>query len=126
MCNHCNGEGRVIKEKCDECHGEVRVKHESRIKVDVPSGVQEGNYIPLKGQGNASVRGGHAGDLLVFIKEGEHKDFVREEDGIYYDLEVSIIDAIMGADVVVPTLTGKAKLSIEPRNSLGKVTADER
>jgi len=121
MCNYCNGEGRIVKEKCDECHGEGRVKHESTIKVNVPSGVQEGNYIPLRGQGNAGVRGGHPGDLLVFIKEEAHKDFVREEDDIYYDLEVSIVDAIMGADVVVPTLNGKAKLTVEPGTASGKL-----
>lgn len=121
MCNYCNGEGRVIKEKCDECHGEGRVKYESTIKVDVPHGVQEGNYIPLRGQGNAGVRGGHPGDLLVFIKEEEHKDFVREEDDIYYDLEVSIVDAIMGADVVVPTLNGKAKLTVEAGTVSGRL-----
>jgi len=121
MCNYCNGEGRIVKEKCDECHGDGRVKHESTIKVNVPSGVQEGNYIPLRGQGNAGVRGGQSGDLLVFIKEVEHKDFVRDEDDIYYDLEVSIIDAIMGADVVVPTLSGKAKLTVESGTASGKL-----
>lgn len=121
MCNFCGGEGRIIKEKCDECNGEGRVKTESTIKVSVPHGVSEGNYIPLRGQGNAGLRGGHPGDLLVFIEEEQHKDFVRNEDDIYYNLEISITDAIMGADVVVPTLTGKAKLTIEPGTESGKL-----
>ncbi len=121
MCNYCGGEGRIIKEKCDECNGDGRVRSESTIKVTVPHGVSEGNYIPLRGQGNAGLRGGHPGDLLVFIEEEQHKDFIRNEDDIYYNLEVSIVDAIMGADVVVPTLNGKAKLSVEPGTESGKL-----
>ncbi|MCY7360730.1 MAG: molecular chaperone DnaJ, partial [Ignavibacteria bacterium] len=121
MCNYCHGEGRIIKEKCDECHGDGRVKTETTIKVEVPHGVSEGNYIPMRGQGNAGVRGGDAGNLLVFIEEEEHKDFIRDEDDIYYNLEVSIVDAIMGADVVVPILGGKAKLSVESGTESGKL-----
>lgn len=121
MCNYCGGEGRIIKEKCDECNGDGRVRSESTIKVTVPHGVSEGNYIPLRGQGNAGLRGGHPGDLLVFIEEEQHKDFIRNEDDIYYNLEVSIVDAIMGADVVVPTLNGKAKLTVEPGTESGKL-----
>ncbi|MBL8007447.1 MAG: molecular chaperone DnaJ [Ignavibacteria bacterium] len=120
VCNYCNGEGRIIKEKCDECHGEGRVKTETTIKVNVPAGVSEGNYIPLRGQGNSGIRGGHPGDLLVFIEEEQHKEFTRNEDDIYYNLEVSIVDAVMGAEVVVPTLAGKAKLTIEPGTESGK------
>lgn len=121
MCNYCNGEGRIIKEKCDECHGEGRIKSESTINIKVPAGVQEGNYIPLRGQGNVGLRGGHPGDLLVFIEEEPHNDFERDEDNIYYELAISIIDAIMGADVIVPTLNGKAKLSIESGTQPGKI-----
>lgn len=121
MCRSCNGEGRIVKEKCDECHGEGRVKSESTIKVNVPAGVQEGNYIPLRGQGNVGLRGGRPGDLYVHIEEAEHRYFVREGDDIFYDLEISIIDAIMGAEVVVPTLNGKAKLIIDPGTQSGKL-----
>lgn len=121
VCNYCNGEGRIIKEKCGECHGEGRVKTETTIKVNVPAGVSEGNYIPLRGQGNSGIRGGHPGDLLVFIEEEQHKEFTRNEDDIYYSLEVSIVDAVMGAEVVVPTLAGKAKLTIEPGTESGKL-----
>ncbi|MBK8551590.1 MAG: molecular chaperone DnaJ [Ignavibacteria bacterium] len=121
MCNVCHGEGRIIKEKCSECHGEGRIKSESTIKINVPAGVEEGNYIPLRGQGNVGLRGGSAGNLLVFIEEEKHKDFIREGDDIYFDLEVSITDAIMGADVIVPTLNGKAKLTVEPGTQSGKL-----
>lgn len=120
MCNQCNGEGRIVKEKCPDCHGEGRVKSESTIKVSIPAGVEEGNYIPLRGQGNSGLRGGSAGNLLVFIEEEKHEDFIREEDNIIYNLDVSITDAVLGVDVVVPTLGGKAKLTVEPGTQSGK------
>lgn len=120
-CPHCNGEGRIVKEKCPECSGEGRIKSESTIKVKVPAGVVEGNYIPLRGQGNAGIRGGVNGDLLVFIEEEESEIFTRHNDDIIYELNLSFIDAALGADVVVPTLNGKAKLKIEPGTQSGNI-----
>ncbi|MBX7045927.1 MAG: molecular chaperone DnaJ [Ignavibacteria bacterium] len=121
MCTTCNGEGRVIKDRCHECHGEGRVKAESEIKVNIPSGVSEGNYIPLEGQGNAGLRGGPAGDLYIHLEEEEHEIFIRQEDDIYYELELSFTDAALGADVIVPTLKGKARLKIDSGTQPGSI-----
>ncbi len=120
-CHHCNGEGRIVKERCLECSGEGRVKSESTIKVNIPAGVVEGNYIPLRGQGNAGARGGENGDLLVFIEEAQHKFFSRLNDDIIYELEIGFPDAVMGVEVVVPTLKGKAKLKVEAGTQAGSV-----
>ncbi len=120
-CPHCGGEGRIIKEKCEACTGSGRVKSESTIKVNIPAGVSEGNYIPLRGQGDAGIRGGQTGDLYVYIQEEKHKYFQRVEDDIIYDLEISIPEAILGATVEVPTLDGKAKLTIEPGTFAGTI-----
>ncbi len=120
-CPACHGEGRIIKDKCDTCHGEGRVKNEEEISVKVPSGVQEGNYIPLENRGNAGIRGGQPGDLLIYLEEKEHEFFIRDEDNIIFDLDLSFIDAALGADVVVPTLKGKAKLEIDPGTQSGKI-----
>lgn len=120
-CHHCNGEGRIVKEKCPECSGEGRIKSESTIKVNIPAGVVEGNYIPLRGQGNSGARGGENGDLLVFIEEAQHKFFARLNDDIVYELDISFPDAVMGVDVVVPTLKGKAKLKVESGTQAGSV-----
>ena len=121
MCNNCAGEGRVIKDKCVDCHGDGRVKEDAEIKVKIPSGVREGNYIPLEGQGNAGLRGGQAGDLYIHLEEEEHKIFVREEDDIYYDLDLSLTDAALGVDTVIPTLKGKAKLKIDSGTQPGSI-----
>lgn len=121
VCPTCGGEGRVIKEKCPECSGEGRIKGESTVKVNIPAGVTTGNYIPLRGQGNAGIRGGDAGDLIVIIEELQHKYFTREEDDVIYDLTISISDAVLGAEVEVPMLEGTAKVKIEPGTQPGKV-----
>ncbi len=120
-CPTCQGEGRIIKNKCKTCSGEGRIKGEETIKVSIPSGVSNGNYITLRGQGNAGRRGGQAGDLIVLIEEKEHEDFVRDGNNIYYDLGLSIPDAILGSEQEVPTLKGKAKLRIEPGTQPGKL-----
>ena len=94
---------------------------ESTIKVNVPAGVSEGNYIPLHGQGNSGRRGGPAGDLLVVIEEEPHSYFTRNGDDIIYDLLISFPVAAIGGEVEIPTLSGKAKLSIEPGTPAGRM-----
>ena len=121
QCSYCGGEGRIVKERCSECSGDGKVKSDSTIKVNIPPGVVDGNYIPLRGQGNAGTRGGENGDLLVFIEEAEHKHFTRLNDDVIYELEVSFPDAVMGVEAVVPTLKGKAKLKVEPGTQAGSV-----
>src|SRR3972149_9629800 len=121
VCNECNGEGRIIKDKCQHCGGEGRQKAESTIKVNIPAGVTSGNYIPLRGQGNAGIRGGAPGDLIVLIEESQHKHFVREEDDVIYELTISVTDAVLGAEVEVPVLGGTVMLKIEPGTQPGKV-----
>jgi len=120
-CPNCNGEGRTIKNKCKACGGDGRVKSEETISVKIPSGVSTNNYITLRGQGNAGARGGPAGDLIVVIDEKEHQYFERDGDHIFYDLQISIPDAILGTEVEVPTLKGKAKLRVEPGTQSGKL-----
>lgn len=120
-CPTCQGDGRIIKNKCNTCSGEGRVKGEETIKVNIPSGVSNGNYITLRGQGNAGRRGGADGDLIVLIEEKEHKHFIREGNNVYYELSLSIPDAILGTEVEVPTLKGKAKLRIEEGTQPGKL-----
>ena len=121
MCDNCNGEGRIIKERCSTCSGEGRVHGEGTIKVNVPAGVSEGNYIPIRGQGNSGQRGGSAGDLIVVIEEEPHKIFVRHGDDIVLDLLVSFPEAALGTEVEIPTLNGRAKLKIDAGTQSGKI-----
>jgi molecular chaperone DnaJ len=120
-CPNCSGEGRIIRNRCKSCGGEGRVKSEEKIKMNIPSGVANGNYITLRRQGNAGIRGGEPGDLIVLIEEKEHKHFERDGNDIFYDLNLSIPDAILGTEVKVPTLKGQAKVKIEPGTQPGKL-----
>lgn len=120
-CPTCSGEGKIIKNRCTLCGGEGRTKSDEKIKVNIPSGVANGNYITLRRQGNAGIRGGDPGDLIVLIEEKEHEYFDRDGNNIFYDLNLSIPDAILGTDVQVPTLKGKAKVKIEPGTQPGKL-----
>ena len=120
-CPTCHGEGRTIKNKCSNCAGEGRVKGEETVKIKVPSGVTDGNYITLRGQGNAGMRGGEAGSLIVLLEEEEHKNFERDGNDIYYNLNLSVPDAILGTEVEVPTLKGKAKIKVEEGTQPGKL-----
>ncbi len=120
-CSNCNGEGRIIKDRCPACGGEGRVQGETTIKVNVPAGVSEGNYIPLRGQGNAGQRGGQPGDLIVIIEEEPHALFVRNGDDVLLDMIISYPEAVLGAEVEVPTLNGKARMKIDPGTQSGKI-----
>jgi molecular chaperone DnaJ len=120
-CAFCGGTGQIIKEKCHTCDGEGREQGESTIKINVPAGVTEGNYMTLQGQGNSGRRGGAAGDVIVEFTEEKHDSFVRNGDDIIYTALISYPDAVLGADVEVPTLSGKAKVKIDPGTMPGKM-----
>ncbi len=120
-CAFCGGTGQIIKEKCRTCDGEGREQGESTIKINVPAGVSEGNYMTLQGQGNAGRRGGHAGDVIVEFTEEKHDSFIRNGDDIIYNALISYPDAVLGADIEVPTLTGKAKIKIDSGTMPGKM-----
>jgi molecular chaperone DnaJ len=97
------------------------VQGESTIKVNIPGGVSEGNYIPLRGEGNVGRRGGPAGDIIVVIEEEPHDVFVRNGDDVILDLLVSFPEAALGAEIEVPTLTGRARLKIDAGTQSGRI-----
>jgi len=120
-CSNCDGEGKVVKEPCPTCQGEGRVHGEATIKVNIPAGVGEGNYIPLRGEGNVGRRGGPAGDIIVVIEEEPHPVFTRNGDDVVLDLLISFPEAALGSEIEVPTLTGRAKLKVEAGTQSGRI-----
>ncbi len=119
-CSNCGGTGRVIADPCRKCSGEGRVYHEDTIKINVPAGVSDNSYMTLRGEGNAGKNGGPAGDIIVIFREQQHDYFVRNGDDVIYDLFISYPEAVMGTDVEIPTLNGRAKLRIEAGTQPGK------
>ncbi len=120
-CHRCNGEGQVIENPCHTCHGTGLIDGSKTIEVNVPAGVSTGNYITLRGEGNAGVRGGQPGDLIIYIEEVPHDIFQRQGNDVLLVLPISFPTAALGGTVEVPTLTGKAKLKIAPGTQSGKI-----
>jgi len=119
-CNNCNGTGKMISEPCKKCKGDGRELDETTVKINVPPGVSDNSYMTLRGEGHAGKNGGHAGDIIVVFKELPHDYFLRDGDNIIYELFLSYPEAVMGEEVEVPTLNGRAKLKIEPGTQAGK------
>ena len=120
-CDACGGEGRIIKKKCPKCGGQGVVREEEIITVTIPAGVMGGMQLTVPGKGNAAPRGGVPGDLLVMIEEQEHKDFIRQESDIIYNLLLDMPTAVLGGQVQIPTLSGDVKITITPGTQPGKV-----
>ena len=120
-CDTCHGEGRIIKNKCPKCGGEGILRDEEIITISIPAGVMGGMQLTVQGKGNAAPRGGVPGDLLVLIEEEEHKDFIRQDSDLIYNLLLDMPTAVLGGQVQIPTLTGEAKITITPGTQPGKV-----
>ena len=105
-CPRCHGEGRTIRERCQDCGGDGRVSENETIAVKVPAGVATGNFIPLRGMGDVGPRGGPAGDLIVLIEEKPHPVFDRDGDDLRIDVPLSFATAALGGKIPVPTLSG--------------------
>jgi molecular chaperone DnaJ len=120
-CNNCNGEGAVIDNPCSACRGDGRVEGISTISVKIPTGVSTGNYIQLRGVGNAGPRGGPSGDVIVFIEEQEHPLFNRHGDDLIHEMLISFTQAALGDEITVPTLDGNVNLKIPSGTQPGKI-----
>ncbi|MBL7766482.1 MAG: molecular chaperone DnaJ [Chitinophagaceae bacterium] len=120
-CPTCNGDGTQIANKCSSCKGEGRVYGEDTISIDIPAGVQEGMQLSVHGKGNMGERNGPPGDLLVVIEEEKHPELMREGLNVLYELHISFPDVVMGKEVEVPTVGGKAKIKIPPGTQAGKI-----
>ena len=120
-CPTCNGEGVSITAKCGSCKGEGRVYGEETLSLDIPPGVQDGMQLSMSGKGNAGERGGAPGDLLILVEEEKHPHLKRQDLDVIYYLHVSFPDAVLGTQVEVPTIDGKAKIKLPPGTQSGKV-----
>ena len=120
-CPSCNGEGTTITAKCGNCKGEGRVYGEETLSLDIPAGVQDGMQLSMSGRGNAGERGGPPGDLLILIEEEQHEHLHRRDLDVIYLLHVSFPDAVLGTQVEVPTIDGKAKIKIPAGTQSGKI-----
>jgi len=120
-CPACSGAGQTIKSPCNVCKGDGRVFGEETIEMDIPAGVHEGIQLSMAGKGNAGAKGGGAGDLLITVEEVPHEEFTRDGSNIMYELFINIADASLGTKTEVPTLDGRARITIPPGTQSGKI-----
>lgn len=121
VCPTCRGEGRRITNPCGRCHGDGRTRGEREIDVRVPAGVETGNFITLRGQGNVGVRGGPAGDVQVVMEVEEDARFAREAEDLVTEIPLSFSQAALGADIEVPLVGGSETVSISAGVQSGDV-----
>ncbi|OJV16640.1 MAG: molecular chaperone DnaJ [Dyadobacter sp. 50-39] len=120
-CPTCNGDGKIISERCDSCAGEGRLLQDDLITLNIPGGVAEGMQLSMSGKGNVPARGGVAGDLLIVIEEEEDALLKRDGNNVVFDMHLSFIDAALGTSVEIPTIDGKARINIESGTQAGKI-----
>lgn len=120
-CSTCSGEGRVISSPCKHCRGEGRVRVDEEVKVAVPAGVATGQYMTLRGLGNVGPRGGARGDLLVVFEVEDDERFERDAEDLYCEVLVTYPQLVIGADVLVPTVTGSVNFRVPPGTQSGQV-----
>ncbi|MDK2855825.1 MAG: molecular chaperone DnaJ [Bacillota bacterium] len=118
-CPRCYGSGRVITHPCGTCGGSGRVRRSRRITVRIPAGVDTGARLRLAGEGEAGRFGGPPGDLYVLITVRPHRLFTRQGDDLFTEVKLNIVQAALGAEIEVPTLEGKAKLTIPEGTQTG-------
>jgi len=120
-CPTCRGEGKIVEEFCGTCSGQGIVQKSKEITVSIPPGVEDGNKLRVRGEGDAGAKGAPAGDLYIFLKVKQDGRFRREGPEIYSDKKVSYTDAILGATVAVETVDGNVDIKVPPGTQPGQV-----
>jgi molecular chaperone DnaJ len=120
-CRQCGGTGTEIKDPCPTCQGSGRTRQVKRYRVNIPAGVRDGSRVRLAGKGEAGPRGGPAGDLYVVTHVGESPVFARKGENVEVEVPITIPEAIRGATIEVPTLSGTKRIRVPPGTQHGTI-----
>src|SRR5687768_3617981 len=120
-CPTCAGEGTVVQAPCRKCKGDGRVRAEHTIQVRIPPGVATGQYMTLRGVGNAGPRGGGRGDILVAFEVEDDARFERDGEDLYCEVLVSYPQLVLGHDIDVPAVNGTVSLRLPPGTQSGQI-----
>ncbi|MBE6972699.1 MAG: molecular chaperone DnaJ [Ruminococcaceae bacterium] len=118
-CSRCRGTGKLIHSPCKSCSGSGSVRKTKRIAVNIPAGIDDGQAVSLRGQGNAGKNGGPAGDLIVGVRIQPHPQFKRDGTTVLYEQKVSFAQAALGAELEIPTIDGKVKYDLPAGTQTG-------
>ncbi len=120
-CTRCGGKGKIIHQPCRECRGAGSVRKRKTIQASIPAGIDNGQTISIRGQGNAGKNGGPAGDLLVTITVRPHEIFRRDGTSVLCEAPITFAQAALGAELEIPTIDGKVKYDIPEGTQSGTV-----
>jgi molecular chaperone DnaJ len=112
-CPRCQGEGKIVTEPCETCHGDGRTERRRTIRVTIPAGIDEGHQIRLSNEGEVGPRGGPPGSLYVAVHVTPHPSLRREGTELAYDADISIVQAALGTRILVPTVDGEEEVEIK-------------
>ncbi len=118
-CPRCGGKGRIIHQPCKECYGTGMLRSRHTIEVKVPAGIDDGQTISIRGQGHAGKNGGPAGDLLITITVKPHELFRREGNSVLCEAPITFAQAVLGAELEIPTIDGKVKYTLPEGTQTG-------
>ena len=120
-CNKCHGRGYLIDSPCRECRGRGTIEKTRKIRIMIPAGVEDGQTLRLRGEGNAGESGVPPGDLYVVVNVAPHRLFSRQDADIYLETKIGAVQAMLGTELTVPTLYGNVKLEIPHGTQPGHV-----
>ena len=111
-CPKCGGRGKIIHQPCKDCHGTGSARKRRTIQATIPAGIDNGQTISIRGQGHAGKNGGPAGDLLITITIRPHELFRREGTSVLCEAPITFAQAVLGAELEIPTIDGKVKYDL--------------
>ncbi len=120
-CSRCNGHGQIPGSPCPTCTGNGRLEKDCFLSVKVPAGADEGSRLRFRGEGEAGLNGGPAGDLFVYLHVKKHEFFTREGKDLHCEIPVNLVQAALGAEIEVPTLEGPVKMKIPSGTQTGLI-----
>ncbi len=118
-CDKCHGAGKIIKEPCGKCHGKGKVRATKKISINIPAGIDSGQAITIREQGEPGEHGGPPGDLYVYINVKPHNLFERQGNDVYCEIPITFAQAALGTELEIPTLDGKIKFKIPEGTQTG-------
>ena len=120
-CSSCGGKGTIIKEPCRKCGGKGTVRNGKKVRVKIPAGIDNGQQVYIRNEGDAGANGGPNGDLILNVRVKPHKIFIRQGYDVLCDYPISFVQATLGAEVQVPTIDGKVSYTIPEGTQTGTV-----